>query len=136
MTITLISGTGAAKTLEVEAALTPELRETARADANRWIKQLRLVPYGDRTMRERFVYRGDSLWWFTELYLHKMQRIDRAVATVLSLDGILAVEAPVSLIVNGADPVVTETAAAFGAARGIRVEIGAARSPGSTRVDH
>ena len=27
-------------------------------------------------MRERFTYRGDSLWWFTELYLHKMRRLD------------------------------------------------------------
>ena len=52
----------------------------------RWIKQLRLVPYDGVPMRERFLYRGDSLWWFTELYLHKMRRLDTAVATVLALE--------------------------------------------------
>jgi hypothetical protein len=36
---------------------------------------LRLTPYDDVSMRERFTYRGDSLWWFTELYLHKMRRV-------------------------------------------------------------
>ena len=68
------------------SALTPARREQARADANQWIKRLRLAPYGGVSMRERFTYRGDSLWWFTELYLHKMRRLDVAVSTVLALE--------------------------------------------------
>ena len=37
-------------------------------------------------MRDRFTYRGDSLWWFTELYLHKMRQLDRAVSVTLALE--------------------------------------------------
>jgi hypothetical protein len=65
--------------------LTPAVREAARVETNHWIKRLRLVRYGSQTMRERFTYRRDSLWWFTELYLHKMRRLDAAVETVLAL---------------------------------------------------
>ena len=45
-------------------------------------------------MRERFTYRGDSLWWFTELYLHKMRRLDTAVAVTLALEALRARDAP------------------------------------------
>jgi hypothetical protein len=54
-------------------------------------------------MRERFVYRGDSLWWFTELYLQKMRQLDRAVLTVLALDAARAQHAPARIVVDGAD---------------------------------
>ena len=34
-------------------------------------------------MRERFTFRGDSLWWFTELYLHKEQAILTIMRTIV-----------------------------------------------------
>ena len=86
-TVTCFTSQGHEIHTDIASLLSPELRETARAEANQWIKRLRLVPYGDRTMRERFVYQGDSLWWFTELYLHKMRKLDRAVSVTLALDG-------------------------------------------------
>ena len=84
--VSLISSAGSRVDRDLDAFLTPALRERARDDANQFIKRLRLVPYGTETMRTRFTYRGDSLWWFTELYLHKMRRIDTALSVVHALD--------------------------------------------------
>ena len=76
-------------------------------------------------MRGRFTYRGDSLWWFTELYLHKMRRLDTAVAVVLALDAARAEFDPARLIIETSDTVVADTALAFGRARGLAVEVSA-----------
>ncbi len=98
-------------------------RDRAREESNRWIKRLRLVRYGADTMRERFTYRGDSLWWFTELYLHKMRRLDGAVATVLALEAAREQHEPARIIVDGSDDVARVSAAAFAQAAGIPVDI-------------
>jgi hypothetical protein len=127
-TITCLSSGGGQRQIEPGSVLPPSGRDAVRVEANRWIKSLRLVPYGAETMRDRFRYRGDSLWWFTELYLHKMKRLDRAVETVSILDAVKEAEAPARLRVTSADVVVREAAEAFGRARGLDVEIdGAAR---------
>ena len=76
-----LSAGGASMTIDLASALTPALRDRARAETNQWIKSLRQAPYGGRSMRERFAYRDDSLWWFTELYLQKMRRLDTAMVT-------------------------------------------------------
>ena len=74
-------------------------------------------------MRERFTYRGDSLWWFTELYLHKMRRLDTAVAVTLALEALRAREAPARLRVDTDDRVGPRRGAARSArAHGIPVE--------------
>jgi hypothetical protein len=73
-------------------------------------------------MRERFVYRGDSLWWFTELFLHKMRRLDTAVATTLALEAVRAGQSPARLRVDTDDRVVSETAEAFGRAHEIPID--------------
>src|SRR5690606_32707211 len=74
--IVVTGRTGASERLALSQLLTPDIRERVRAEGNRWIKDLRLVPYGESTMRGRFTFRGDSLWWFTEIYLHKMRRLE------------------------------------------------------------
>jgi hypothetical protein len=122
-TIECRSPQGRTRTYSIDERLTAESRERARVDANAWIKRLRLAPYDGRSMRERFTYRGDSLWWFTELYLHKMRRLDTAVESALALDAAVAAESPASLTVRSADAVVRQVAAAFGAARRLPVEV-------------
>src|SRR4030095_16422909 len=82
----------------------------------------RLVRYGSQTMRERLVYQGDSLWWFTELYLHKMRKLDRAVSVTLALDAARERHGAVRLAVETADLVTRDAAHAFGRARGVPVE--------------
>ena len=113
-----ISTQGHTTTETLPSLLSPESRDRVPAEANRWIKRLRLVRYGDRTMRERFTYRGDSLWWFTELYLHKMRRLERAVAAILALEEARDRHAPARIEVTGADGVVRAAARAFSSAPG------------------
>ena len=124
--VTCISGQGAEREMPLSALVTPELAERARADTNAWSKRLRLVPYGPHggvSMRERFRYRDDSLWWFTELYLQKMRQLDQAMLTVLALDNVLEQHAPARLIVRAASAATALAARAFGAARNLPVEL-------------
>jgi Capsule polysaccharide biosynthesis protein len=135
-TLTCVSPQGHETRVDLASALSPELGDAARVEANAWIKRLRLVPFDGRGMRERFTYRGDSLWWFTELYLHKGRRLDTAVAVTLALDAAREQHAPSRLIVETDDLVVRHTAEAFGRARGLPVEIrGAVTSPGGRGRD-
>ena len=121
-TVTCVTPQGRKIRTDIASLLTPELREIARAEANQWIKRLRLVPYDGRSMRERFTYRSDSLWWFTELYLHKMKKLDRAVAVTLALDAARERYSPSRMVVETADLVTRDAAHALGRARGVPVE--------------
>jgi hypothetical protein len=120
--LTLHGRHGNTQVTSLQDVLTPALREDARVEANRWIKTLRSVPYGADSMRSRFRYRGESLWWFTEIYLHKLRRMDTAIATVLALEHARALYDPVALTLETEDGVARTIAAAFGVAHGVRVE--------------
>ncbi len=121
-TLTRVSAGGAAMTTPWSAVTTADLHEYARRDANAWIKRLRLVPYGAQTMRERFTYQGDSLWWFTELYLHKARLLETALVTVFALDAVRAQDGSARLVLTDADAVTAAAARAWGAARGVAVD--------------
>ena len=130
--VIFISGQGAEREAPLSALVTPDLAERARADTNAWIKRLRLVPYGGVSMRERFRYRDDSLWWFTELYLQKMRQLDQAVLTVVALDNAVEQYAPARLAIRAASVATAWAARAFGAARGLPVDLrGSAPAPAS-----
>lgn len=122
-TITCITAEGRATTAALASLLSPDARDAVPEEANNWIKRLRLVRYDNATMRERFTYRGDSLWWFTELYLHKMRRLERAVSTILALEAACDRHAPARMEVADADPVVRVAADAFGRARGVTIDV-------------
>jgi len=121
-TITCVSSQGAKVSASLPSLLSPDSRDAVPAEANDWIKRLRLVRYEGQTMRERFTYRGDSLWWFTELYLHKMRRLDRAVSTILALEAARDRHAPARIEIEGGDRVVRAAAAAFGRQHKISIE--------------
>jgi hypothetical protein len=120
-TITSVTAGGGSVTEPMAALLSAEDRDTVPAEANRWIKRLRLVRYGALTMRERFMYRGDSLWWFTEIHLHKTRRLERAVAVVLALEAARARHSPARIEIGQADDVVRAAAGAFARAHGIAI---------------
>ena len=61
-------------------------------------------PVGEQSMRDRFTYRGDSLWWFTELYLHKMRRLERAAATIFALEAARERYSPARIEIRDATP--------------------------------
>ena len=121
--ITCVSAQGAEREVSLASLVTPELAEQARGETNAWIKRLRVVPYGGVSMRERFRYRNDSLWWFTELYLQKMRQLDQAVLTVLALDAAREQFAPARVVVKAAGAATAVAAQAFGAARGLPVDL-------------
>ena len=125
--LTLVGAQGARLTRRWDAAVAGRVRDQARTDTIAWIKRLRHVPYTDRggveSMRDRFTYRGDSWWWFTELYLQKMRRMDTALLTVRVLDDVRAEDGPARLVLSGADAAMAAAARAWSAARGVPVEL-------------
>jgi hypothetical protein len=114
-------------TCDRAALLTPALREAARVETNAWIKRLRLVPYGETSMRDRFTYRGESLWWFTELYLHKRRQLDEAIETILAL-GAAQASGAAEFDVETGDRAGRLAAVAFAQATGSRVTLQPARN--------
>ena len=128
--ITCVSREGRTVTGALESFLTPARRDAVRSDANAWIKRLRHARYDGASMRDRFQYRGDSLWWFTELYLHKTRRLETAVGTIAALDAACEAHDPARLVVDSSDSAVADSARAFGAARRRAVEVrGAGTTP-------
>jgi hypothetical protein len=107
-----------------------ELEEGAHEDAYRWIKAVRHLRVGGIPFRRRFTFRGDSLWWFAELYLHKTQEILNAMRTIGAVDALIAREAPRRIrVVEGNATLLGPIAAA----RGIQV-IDEARTGDASRT--
>lgn len=79
--------------------------EAAAAQANAWIKSLRLARVDGVTFRERFTYAGDSLWWFAELYLHKERSVLSIFRTLAAAAAMFDREAPASVRLTSRDPV-------------------------------
>jgi hypothetical protein len=119
--ITCLTGQGARHRSAPADLLDDVDRERVAEESRRWIKSLRLAGDAAGTFRERFTYRGTSLWWFTELYLHKTRRLERAVQTVLALDRAFERFDPGSIEIDSTDAVDERAARAWGAARGITV---------------
>jgi hypothetical protein len=93
--------------------------ERAHESAYAWIKALRNIDLGDAPMRDRFTARGDSLWWFTELYLHKTLVVLDIFRAVLALNTLIDREAPREIATTGGSLTVEHLAAQVAATRGI-----------------
>jgi hypothetical protein len=78
--------------------------EQAEREANAWVKSLRGIAVEGLPFRERFTHRGDSLWWFAELYLHKMQVVNHVFRTLLALEALLERERPAQIGASGSNP--------------------------------
>jgi hypothetical protein len=84
------------------AYLEPLAMERAERDANQWIKSLRALEIDGVPLRDRFLFRGDSLWWFAELYLHKRRVVVSIFRTLAALESLVARECPLALgVVEG-----------------------------------
>jgi hypothetical protein len=119
--VTWVSAQGAREEHPLTSLLGDGQLEQVATETYQWIKRLRLVPYAGGTMRERFSHREDSLWWFTELYLHKTRRMEDAVRTVIALDAACAAQGPVRLEVATTSAVERAAALAFGRSRNVPV---------------
>jgi len=94
------SGTGARR-VRLRDYLNGAAEEQAIAAEHTWIKRLRQLDVDGQPLRRRFTLRGDSLWWFAELYLHKHQVVLGLFRTIAALDHLIARERPVEMRVEG-----------------------------------
>ena len=83
--------------------LDADAQERATVDALRWIKALRNLRVDGDTFRNRFTYRDDSLWWFSEIYLHKQRIVESIFRTSAALEALIAREQPLSLSLDSGD---------------------------------
>lgn len=100
--------------------LDPAAEEGAHDAEYAWIKTLRQLLIDGASFRERFTARGDSLWWFTELYLHKQQTVLEIHRTVAAMHALLDREAPSEVTLVASSPAVTHVAREVASARGVR----------------
>jgi hypothetical protein len=108
--------------VDLDSRLDPAAVETAEVSANRWIKQLRHARIDDATFRDRFTHRGDSLWWFAELYLHKMRVVSRVHRAILALEHLALSDHGARWFVDGSDHVVGHVAHLVARRHGIACE--------------
>ena len=106
-TLLIDTGTGERR-VELASYLDAATEEAAHDAEYAWIKHLRHVPVDGTSLRQRFTVRGDSLWWFTEIYLHKQQAILDLHRTILATEALIERERPRSLNVEAGPPLVHE----------------------------
>ncbi len=93
------SGTGPRR-VRLGDYLNAAAEEQAIAAEHTWIKRLRQLDVEGQPLRRRFTLRGDSLWWFAELYLHKHQVVLGLFRTIAALDHLIECERPVEIRVE------------------------------------
>jgi len=97
-----IERAGRVETIDLDEYGAGAIADEAAGRANAWIKSLRHVDVAGRPLRDRVHYRGDSLWWFAELFLHKEGVVDAVWRTALTLDAVCEVEEPTRVgVVDG-----------------------------------
>jgi hypothetical protein len=105
--------------VHLDAYLDAASEERATIDAIAWIKSLRDARVEGQRLRQRFTFRGDSLWWFAELYLHKQQVITTLFRAVTALETLVDRERPAALHFVRSGAIVQGLAPQVAAARGI-----------------
>jgi len=127
------SGTGPRR-VRLADYLDPEAEARAIAGEYAWIKRLRDLNVGGQPMRRRFTFRGDSLWWFTELYLHKEQVVLTLFRTIEALQRIIEQERPIHLDVSASSPIVRDLASHAAGVHRVRVSGSRASRPDRLRL--
>ena len=113
------SGTGARR-IRAGEYLDAAAEEHALASAHAWIKRLRHLTVEGQPLRRRFTVRGDSLWWFAELYLHKQEVVLELFRTAAALGQVIERERPLEIRVVGRNRILRGLAPQVARARGIR----------------
>ena len=99
--------------LDLLSLLDRDAAERAHEEAYAWIKAVRHLRVDGVPFRRRFTLRGDSLWWFAELYLHKEQAILQVFRAIAAFDALVARDRPAAVrYVSGRHPGVVAAAAA------------------------
>lgn len=120
--ILLIDSEVGTRPLRLGDYLDADGEEAASVDAHNWIKALRHAQVGGRTFRERFTYRGDSLWWFAELYLHKERVVLTLFRAIRATEALIERERPLAIRFTRGDRAVHTAVSAVAAVRHIRCD--------------
>lgn len=112
---------GRVDVVDLDEVLAGDLAERAASSANAWIKSLRHAIVEGRTFRDRFTCRGDSLWWFAELFLHREGVVDAWTRTALALDALCTDQAPSGLGLDAPDRVLAQLVPQAAARHGCRL---------------
>jgi hypothetical protein len=112
------SGAGS-RPVSLPSYLDSEGEEQAAEAAHAWIKALRHLTVDGQPFRRRFTFRGDSLWWFAELYLHKQQTILQVFRTVRALERLVERERPDVIRIQSAGRLVHALAPQIARSRGV-----------------
>ena len=118
-----ITAAGGDRDVVLDDLVTAEAAERAESEANRWIKAVRLARVDGVVFRDRFTLRGDSLWWFAELYLHKRRTVARALRALAALER-LGDERLTGVQIQCSDAIIATVVRAWGRARGVTVQGG------------
>lgn len=110
---------GATTTVVLADYLDARAEEGAHESAYAWIKRLRHADVGGTGLRDRFTARGDSLWWFTELYLHKTQVVLDLHRALVAMHRLVEQEAPSDITAVAGSPDTAHVAIGLAQARGI-----------------
>lgn len=94
------SGAGPRR-IDLLSYLDAERGERAHEDAYAWIKAIRHLRVDGEPFRSRFTFRGDSLWWFAELYLHKEQAILDVMRVLAAFDALVERDRPLAVTRKG-----------------------------------
>ncbi len=105
--------------VDLDTYLDAASEERAAVDAIAWIKSLRDARVDGLRLRHRFTFRGDSLWWFAELYLHKQQVVSALFRTLTALETLVDREQPRALHLVRGGTIVRGLAPQVAAARGV-----------------
>ncbi len=105
--------------MRLAAYLDADAEEASAREAHAWIKSLRLARVDGGTFRERFTYRGDSLWWFAELYLHKEREVLALFRAIHAAQALLDREAPSRIRFEDGGRVAQVVLPQLAAARGV-----------------
>ena len=103
-TITIDDG----RSVQLASYLDAPIEEAAHDAEYRWIKALRHANVDGSAFRDRFMFRSDSLWWFTEIYLHKQQAILDLHRVILAIEALIDRERPRTIDVSEGSMIVRE----------------------------
>jgi hypothetical protein len=122
--VLFVDGAAGARPVRLGEYLEPAAEQRAAVAEYEWIKQLRRLDVDGQPLRRRFTLRGDSLWWFAELYLHKHQAMLDVFRTIAAFETLRLRETPRLIRVERGGPIVRMLGPLFADKNGIRYEGG------------